>query len=182
MTIAEIMTPADKAVHCYRSTPIKDALKIILANPDKGAIVVVEDEDNLHFPVGIVTKTDLLHGYETKEGLGAPVETIMGRSIETISETASKDKAAEHFEKTKHYNAFVVNRDKHWVGLLTVLDVAMDRAKDGRAWPWNRETGALDYLTRRAHVSPHTTKKTSKVSKENDEDHHTFLQIAGANE
>ena len=176
------MTPADKAVHCYPSTPIREALKTILANPDKGAIVVVwEDDDILSSPVGIVTKTDLLKGYEGSLDLEAPVETIMGRTIETISDDTPKDKAAEHFEKTKHYNAFVVDKDNKWVGLVTVLDVAMDRAKDDRAWPWNREPGALDYITRRVH-SPHTSKKTVKQPKESYDDHHTFLQIAGANE
>ena len=185
MTITELMTPAEDAVHCYPSTTIREALKVILANPDKGAIVVVDDDNSLHSPVGIVTKTDLLKGYEIEQGLDTPVEIIMGRSIETIPVDATKDKAAEHFEKTKHYNAFVVDKDNKWVGLLTVLDVAMDRAKDARAWPWNRESGALDYLTRRVH-SPHTSKKVHKNVEapdvDNYEDKHTFLQIAGANE
>lgn len=181
MTVADLMTPTDKTVHCYPSTPVREALRIILANPDKGAVVVIRDDNSLHDPVGIVTKTDLLKGYESDQSLDEPVESIMGTSIETILDIASKDKAAEHFEKTRHYNVFVVDKDMKWVGLLTVLAVAMDRAKDGRAWPWNRESGALDYLTRRVH-SPHTTKKTFTKSSEDYEDRHTFLQIAGAND
>eukprot|EP00977_Amphora_coffeiformis_P024940 scaffold17685_cov169-Amphora_coffeaeformis.AAC.4 len=186
MTIVDLMTAADKADHCYTGTPIREALQIILANPGKGAIVVVRDDDTVHDPVGIVTKTDLLKGYESLQDLDEPVEAIMGTSIETIPDTATKDQAAEHFEKTHHYNAFVVDHtDGRWVGLLTVLDVAMDRAKDARAWPWNREAGSLDYLTRRVH-SPHmSTKKVvnNKQAQGQDyEDQHTFLQIAGATE
>ena len=187
MTIVDLMTPAEQAVHCYPGTPIREALQIILANPDKGAIVVVRDDTSLHDPVGIVTKTDLLKGYEAELDLDQPVDTIMGTSIETIPDTSAKDKAAEHFEKTKHYNAFVVDKDERWVGLLTVLDVAMDHAKGARAWPWNREPGALDYLTRRVHSphnSPQATKKNfAKEPTEQDyQDQHTFLQIAGATE
>jgi len=139
MTIVDIMTPSNMAAHCSTATTIREALHMILANPEKGAIVVVRDTDSFLDPVGIVTKTDLLKGYESQQGLDEPVTTIMGTSIETLPETATKDQAAEHFETTKHYNAFVMDHaNGRWVGLLTVLDVATDRAKDARAWPWNR--------------------------------------------
>ena len=179
------MTPAVNVMQCYPSDTIETALDLILANPEKGAVIVLHEHGDKHIPVGIVTKTDLLHALKEKLSLTSKVETIMGHEMETIFDTASKDQAAEHFEKTKHYNAIVVNKDKQWVGLLTVLDTAMDRARDGRAWPWNRDEGVLDYFARQAH-SPRSKRNVAAIPKHPDEEPTllppSFLGIAGAAE
>ena len=152
MTVKEIMTPAAHTVTCFPTATIESALDLILANPEKGAVIVLHEDKDDQLPMGIVTKTDLLHALKEQLTLESTVDTIMGKKMETLPETASKDQAAEHFEKTRHYHAIVVNKNNHWVGLLTVLDTAMDRARDGRAWPWNRDKATLDYFTRKTHM------------------------------
>jgi len=158
MTVADIMLTAELVFQCYPADTIETCMDVILANPEKGAVVVVDYQASLNGrnePVGIVTKTDLLRAYKQKLDFTLPVETIMGTKIESILNTASIDKAAEHFGNTTHYHAFVLDKDNTWVGLLTVLDVTRERARAARSWPWNASgdgtTAPLDFFTKRAH-------------------------------
>ena len=75
----------------------------------------------------------------------------MSRTIETIEDTSSKEVGLEHFQRTKHHHAFVVNKETgHWEGLLAIWDLAFETAREERAWPWNLQ--AVDYFM--AHASP----------------------------
>lgn len=138
MIIHKFMTPCDKIVQCYPTDTIEKALDITLTNPNVGAVFVLHPSGNKHIPIGIVTKTDLLDAYKKGLSLDSPVQGIMGRMIETISETASLHDAASHFERTQHHHVFVVNADNQFVGVLSVWDVSLEKARDDRAWPWNR--------------------------------------------
>lgn len=74
----------------------------------------------------------------------------MSHMIETIPDTANKDTAIEHFQRTRHHHAFVINKDSQWGGLLSVWDLAFETAREDRAWPWNLQ--AVDYFM--SHASP----------------------------
>lgn len=117
----------------------------------------------------------------------------MSTTADTIPVTASKDAAAEHFQKTQHHHAFVVSLPKqedsgppqpaNWVGLLTVWDVAFGMARDDRAWPWN--AGAIDYFV--SHSSPRIKKQIRQRNKNataasSVPEPHSFLGIAGVAE
>ena len=146
MTVKNIMTPAAHVVTCFPSSTIEKALDLILANPEKGAVVVILPEKE-EIPVGIVTKTDLIRGWE--KGLDAKTHTVaevMGTSIETILDTSPTGVAAEHFEKKKHRHAFVVDKDGKYVGIVTAYDIAVETARDNKAWPYvNRDALAEKY-------------------------------------
>jgi len=183
MIVSKFMTPASQVVSCYPSDTIGKALGVTLQNPLIGAVVVLHPSGNKHIPVGIVTTTDLLQAYQ--EGLDPDqhkLEEIMGRTVETIGENESREKAAEHFEKTKHHHAFVISHpDSQWVGLLTVWDVALEAAKEDRAWPWNRD--AVEFIEKHHKHSPTTQRKVAKVPKQPDlPEPGSFLAIAGAYE
>jgi len=179
MLISKFMTPADKVVSCYPDDTIKFALEKTLKYPEVGAGVVLHPTGDKHIPVGIVTKSDLLQAYLERLDLDNLVETIMSRTIETILDSQTRDFAAEHFERTKHHHAFVVNHDQQWVGIITAWDVATQLARDNRAWPWNRE--AVEAIA--AQYSPKTKKKIAEAPKKPDHyEEHSFLDIAGANE
>jgi CBS domain-containing protein len=182
MIISKFMTPVEQVVSCYPSDTIAKALETTLNSLDVGAVVVLHPSGNKAIPVGIVTKTDLLRAYQQKLDLEKhKVEEIMSRTIETISHKASRDKAAEHFENTKHHHALVVNADNQWVGLLTVWDIALEAAKDKRAWPWNRESVSMFHKQYESR-SPATKKKIADIPKAPQFEEHSFLGIAGANE
>lgn len=99
-----------------------------------GAIVVLQNG----FPVGIVGQTNLLQAYHDDLTLDHTVEEIMSTKLETCVETMSRDQAAHIMECTKNHHVIVLNKEGEFRGLLSSWDIAVECAKDGRAWPWNR--------------------------------------------
>ena len=172
------MTPADKVVSCLPTDTVLQVLDLTLGALDLGAVVVLNPDGDKLIPLGIVTKSDLLTAYKNGLKLDQKVEDVMSRTIEYLQEDDHRDKAAEHFEATKHHHAFVVDKNKQWVGLVTAWSVAIECAKDDQAWPWNR--GSVEYIAE--HYSPHTKKKILKAPKVPDVEPHSFLGIAGATE
>jgi len=144
------MVPRAKVVACSPDDPIEMALKKMLEHVVGSIIVIPEGEDK---PVGIVTKTDLIRGWE--RGLDVKKDTVsavMGTNFETILDTSPSGLAAEHFEKTKHRHAFVVDKEDNFVGIVTSYDIAVETAKDNRAWPYtNRDELAEKFKVPTAH-------------------------------
>ena len=74
------------------------------------------------------------------------VADVMGTTIETILDTAPTGTAAAHFEQKKHRHAFVVDKDGTYVGIVTAYDIAVETARDNKAWPYvNRDALAEKY-------------------------------------
>ena len=137
------MVPKSKVISCIPEDPIEKAMSLMLDHV-VGSIIVVTKEGA---PAGIVTKTDLIRGWQ--KGLDpktATVSEIMGTTIETILDTSPTGIAAEHFENKKHRHAFVVDKDDNYVGIVTAYDIAVETARDNKAWPYvNRDALAEKY-------------------------------------
>jgi len=131
------MHPRSKVVSCCPEDSIETAIKLMLEMAVGSVIVIPKGGDT---PVGIVTKTDLIRGWEM--GLDSKQDTVskvMGTNFESVLDTAPSGVAAEHFEKTKHRHAFVVDKDANFVGIVTAYDIAVETARDNKAWPYDRE-------------------------------------------
>lgn len=137
------MVPKTKVISCLPEDPLEIPMKLMLEKV-VGSIVVVSKEG---VPVGIVTKTDLLRAWDN--GMNAKtnkIHEIMGTNIETILDTAPTGVAAEHFEAKKHRHAFVVDKNGTYVGIVTAYDIAVETARDNKAWPYtNRDALAEKY-------------------------------------
>lgn len=137
------MVPKDKVISCAPEDTLEKAMKLMLDNV-VGSVIVLSKEGQ---PAGIVTKTDLLRGWEQgKNAKTNTVSEVMGTNIETVLDTSSTGIAAEHFENTKHRHAFVVDKDGAYVGIVTAYDIAVETARDNKAWPYvNRDVLAEKY-------------------------------------
>ena len=90
--------------------------------------------------MGIVTKTDLIAAWERGMSKTDKVSEIMGTKMESVLDTSPSGIAAQHFEDTQHRHAFVLNHDGKYVGLITAYDIAVETARDNKAWPYvNRD-------------------------------------------
>lgn len=137
------MVPKSKVISSIPEDPIEKAIQLMLEHV-VGSIIVLTKEGA---PAGIVTKTDLIRGWQ--KGLDpktATVSEIMGSDIETVLDTSPTGIAAEHFEKKKHRHAFVVDKHGNYVGIVTAYDIAVETARDNKAWPYvNRDALAEKY-------------------------------------
>ena len=144
MKVASFMVPCSNVVTCCPDDKIEIAVKKMLEH-DVGSVIVLAHESDT--PSGIVTKTDLIRGWD--QGLsetGDTVSAVMGTNFETILDTSPTGVAAEHFEKTKHRHAFVVDKDGKYVGIVTAYDIAVETSRDNKAWPYvNRDVLAEKY-------------------------------------
>lgn len=138
------MVPRSKVISCCPDDSLETAMKLMLEHVVGSVVVMPKGGDS---PVGIVTKTDLIRGWE--QGLDAKkdtVSTVMGTKFETVLDTSPSGIAAEHFEKLKHRHAFVVDKDGNFVGIVTAYDIAVETARDNKAWPYvNRDEIAEKY-------------------------------------
>ena len=172
MLVKKFMTPRDKVLAVEPDDTVKAVLDKMLDNVHHTAAVVTTGD--IHIPVGIVTKLDLLKAYQAGLDPAAhKIKEVMSKTIETVLDTDTRDAAAKHFEETKHRNAFVINKQNHFVGLVGALDVAIELSRDEHAWPWNREVLDKKY---KVPGSPKCAMTGAEAQT------HTFEQISGATE
>mmetsp|Transcript_40117 Transcript_40117/g.82518 ORF Transcript_40117/g.82518 Transcript_40117/m.82518 type:complete len:120 (-) Transcript_40117:1008-1367(-) len=62
----------------------------------------------------------------------------MSKNPSVIRDNISKDDAAKFFEAKKIHHALVTNEFGTFVGLISTWDIAVESAKDDRAWPYIR--------------------------------------------
>jgi CBS domain-containing protein len=136
MQVRAFMVPAEKVSTCEPTDSIRKVLDMMLEK-NIGAVVVLVT-GTFHVPIGIVTKTDILAAYKKNLTLDHMVKEIMSKDLETVEENMSRDQAARAFEKNKNHHAIVVDSNKHFRGLISSWDIAVECAKDDRAWPWIR--------------------------------------------
>jgi CBS domain-containing protein len=137
MLVKDFMTPLPHVIMVRPYASLEVALKLMVDNPDCNAIAVVEEGS---IPVGIIARMDLMKAYQ--RGLDAKthkISEVMGSKIEIVLDTSTRDGAAKHFEVTHHKNAFVMDKNHKFVGMVNALELCFEAARDDDAWPWNRE-------------------------------------------
>ena len=167
MIVKKFMLPRDKVMLADPECSLKEVLDLMAEHITHSAVVVIAADT--HEPVGIVTKADMLKAYQA--GLDPKmhkIKDVMSKTIESVLDTDTRDAAAQHFEETNHKNAFVMDKNNHFVGLVSALDVAIELSKDEHAWPWNREALSQKYKV------PHKCGTRAAG--------HTFEQISGVGE
>jgi CBS domain-containing protein len=183
MIVKNFMLPRSEVKIIEPDALLCEALDTMVGTPECCAMVVTTGP--VHLPIGVITKTDLMKAY--KDGLDPKVHKAreaMSTSIETVFDTATRDAVAKHFSETKHKNAFVINKENHFVGLVSALDVAIEVSRDDHAFPWNRD--ALEKMYQ-VPTSPKSPKGTNRFHKEHSprgsprdaKEPHTFEQIGG---
>lgn len=138
MLVKDFMLPLSEVTIVGPNAHLEIALNLMVTHPECNAIAVVEEDSNI--PIGIIAKSDLLKAYQ--QGLNVKthsVSEVMGTKIETVLDCASREVAANHFEETHHKNAFVINEEDKFVGMVSALEICTEVARDDHAWPWNRE-------------------------------------------
>jgi CBS domain-containing protein len=189
MIVKNFMLPRSEVKIIEPDALLCEALDTMVGTPECCAMVVTTGP--VHLPIGVITKTDLMKAY--KDGLDPKVHKAreaMSTSIETVFDTATRDAVAKHFADTKHKTAFVVNKENHFVGLVSALDVAIEVSRDDHAFPWNRDSLEKMYQISTSPRSPKWsnpprvhTEHSPPVEKEHsppvEKEHHTFEQIGG---
>jgi CBS domain-containing protein len=141
MKISGFMIPQDKVATVEPSDTIKRALDAMLKS-NVGSIVVLmhetDDPNELHVPVGILTKTDVARAYQKELSLETSVREIMTHDVETVRDNLSRDEAARVFREKRIHHAVVVNERGRFVGLVSSWDIASECVRDAAAWPWIR--------------------------------------------
>ena len=172
MIVKNFMLPRDKCVTVEPDSLLAPLLDKMLETNARSIVVIASDT---HDPVGLVTKTDLAVAYKLALDPNTHyVREIMGKKIEKVLVTDTRDAVAKHFEDTKHINAFVFDESDHFVGLVHALDLAIEVSHDSQAWPWNREGIQKKFhLPGSPKSSPRSTAKVAEPPK------HTFMDIAG---
>lgn len=133
MRVSGFMVPADKVICCDPKDTISQVMGVLLEHRI-GAVIVLQSG----VPVGIVTKTNFLEAYRDNVALDQAVEGIMSKQLETCVDTMSRDQAAHVLERNKNHHVIVLNKTGGFEGLISAWDIAVECAKDDRAWPWNR--------------------------------------------
>ena len=63
----------------------------------------------------------------------------MHTTLTAVVDTMSKDEACKVLETNKKHHAVVIDKEGNFKGVISTMDIAMETAKDARAWPWIRQ-------------------------------------------
>jgi CBS domain-containing protein len=138
MKVSAFMIPADKVVTCSPADDIQSVLDTMAAK--KIGAVVVLHQSNYHMPVGIATKSDFVRAYHKGIPLTAHMGTVMSKNLNTVRDTLTRDDASKFFDREKVHHAVVLGEHGEFMGLISSWDIAVECARDARAWPWNRSS------------------------------------------
>jgi signal-transduction protein with cAMP-binding, CBS, and nucleotidyltransferase domain len=141
MLVSGFMVPYEKVLKCQPSSTVEDVLASMTDEHVSCLVITLADQ-----PHGIVTKTDMCWCYRNRISLESQVGDIMPwtLSVKKIRNNLDRDGAAKFFEKNKVHHAIVVDENDNAVGLISAMDIAIEVAKDARAWPYIRhESGRV---------------------------------------
>jgi CBS domain-containing protein len=179
MKVAGFMVPAEKVVSVSPTDTVRAVMDLMLSK-SIGAVVVIDKSEETKgldadaetmspIPIGIITKSDVIKGYQNGIKIDDVCEAIMFKGdLATCTPNVSRDKAARILEKN-HFHHLVVTDEKqeHFLGLISSWDITAECARDDRAWPWPRSVDG------KLHT-PKVTKPRS-TSPQHAEDHPTIL-------
>uniref|UniRef100_A0A7S3KWV4 CBS domain-containing protein n=1 Tax=Amphora coffeiformis TaxID=265554 RepID=A0A7S3KWV4_9STRA len=181
MKVSGFMVPAEKVVSVTPADPVRKVMDLMLTNKI-GALVVMPEPPSaagldsvteLPLPIGIITKSDVMRGYQNRVDIDESCTAIMYKGdLAKCTANLSRDKAAAVLEKN-HFHHLVVTDEKHekFLGLLSSWDITAECARDDRAWPWPRsEDGKF-------HIFKHKVEATARSeSPQTAGDHPTIVK------
>ncbi|MEK4236561.1 CBS domain-containing protein [Paenibacillus odorifer] len=120
-TVKEVMTK-DPVTVTLLDNVYEVAVK--MREHDTGFIPVIDNEDNKTL-LGVITDRDLvIRGYAAKHPGSTAVEKVMSREIQTVSENASVDEAAELMSSWQIRRLAVTSGQK-LIGVVSIGDLAV---------------------------------------------------------
>jgi CBS domain-containing protein len=133
MKVSALMIPAAKVLTATAKDTVRSVMEIMVQK-QVGAIIVVDDsaESAVPKPIGIITKSDVVHAYLHQIGLEEPCTKIMTGDLETCKSVVDRDQVARILEQNKLHHIVVVDDNKNFQGLVTSWDIIAECAKDGR--------------------------------------------------
>jgi len=142
MRVSDFMIKKEEVISCRPDDPLSTVAELFLKH-QISCVLVIGHEDK---PTGIVTKTDIIRCFAKGDGLETKVATIMNTELQAVTDTMSRDEAAENFKPNQHH-AIVVNSDYEFVGLISALDIVTEVAAESKTWPWFRTFKKLNKVT-----------------------------------
>ena len=157
MKVSNFMIPADKVITVLPQDTVQTVMGIMMEKRI-GTVVVVDkvddkemkvEEENLKptiwlpMPVGIITKSDIMKGYQNQISINAPCSEIMhpcaDKELKTCTPNMGSHEVAQILREIKTHHLIVVDQKKpdRVVGILSSFDIATDVCADGGGFPWN---------------------------------------------
>lgn len=179
MKVSGFMVPAEK-VESVRPTDSVRVVMDLMLQKKIGAVVVIDKKEGakgldsdvdtlLPIPIGIITKSDVMKGYQNGIGIDDACEAIMFKGdLATCTTNVSRDRAAAILEKN-HFHHLIVTDEKQekFLGFISSWDITAECARDDRAWPWPRSEDGKFHIPKVA--------KPRSTSPHHAEDHPTLL-------
>lgn len=167
------------------SSSVQEVLDLMVSR-QVGAVVIVckKEDDNdsgKSIPEGIITKTDILHAYRQGVKINDSCKhMIRENSLVTCGPDDDRDTVASILERNKMHHVIVVQED-HFVGVVSSWDIAVEVAKDNRAWPYLRsEEGGIQFPRFEEEVLPpayNSHKAVSILNHKHDDTFFDFLDL-----
>ncbi|TVP65784.1 MAG: CBS domain-containing protein [Nitriliruptor sp.] len=125
VTIRDILNDKGAEVATLGSTAVVGEVAALLRSKGIGAIVVVDDADDV---VGLVSERDVVHALAEQgdQVLLTPVVEVMSRDTPTCTGAARVDDVAALMTRGRHRHVPVVEDDR-LVGIVSVGDVVRSR-------------------------------------------------------
>jgi CBS domain containing-hemolysin-like protein len=139
MKVEQFMVPVAKVEWRDEKASIGDITELFINSSISCCVICKKDGDNI-FPLGMVSKTDLVKAYSKSIPLTEAVGNIMTSGVISVKPSATRDEAAEVLQKNKVHHAVVTDGDQAtMVGLISSWDIARECSLDAAAWPYNRD-------------------------------------------
>lgn len=125
VTIGDILNDKGAEVATLGSTAVVGEVAALLRSKGIGAVVVVDDADEV---VGLVSERDVVHALaeQGEQVLLTPVVEVMSRDTPTCTRAARVDDVAALMTQGRHRHVPVVE-DEQLVGIVSVGDVVRSR-------------------------------------------------------
>lgn len=170
MRVKGFMTSAAKTITVNPTDTIQKAMDLMMEHKVSSLVVVVaiphetkdavkDDHGGRWVPLGLVTKTDLVHAYQrSMTPTDHEVQEIMTKAEDLVycHPNQSRDEAARIMERSEHHHALVTDPTitNSFLGIVSSWDITAECARDDRAWPWNRsEDGRFHPITETTNIT-----------------------------
>ncbi|OLS27267.1 MAG: Inosine-5'-monophosphate dehydrogenase [Candidatus Heimdallarchaeota archaeon LC_3] len=132
MQISEIMCSDVKTIKLGNS--LREAA-ITMVNDKIGSIIIVDDDDK---PIGVITRTDILTHFVSKEPIdpNVPVDQYIKSKLISVAPDAQSDFATDLLVKNQLHHLVVQDSKGKLVGVLSTLDLVDLYCHQNRSFPY----------------------------------------------